>query len=140
MPEPISSIASGKILENYRRITSWGTRSPSGSGGARHPAPVSDTVRISQEARDKLRLAEQAQRNEQIRREEVRREQDEALKRSLEVLELRTGAPPEVIKNAYHHLLRNYHPDKYSHLPPEFRKLAESKAQQIIEAYGKLTK
>ncbi len=70
----------------------------------------------------------------------MRKEQDEALKRSFEVLELRTAAPPEVIKNAYHHLLRNYHPDKYSHLPPEFRKLAESKAQQIIEAYNKLTK
>ena len=139
MPEPISSIASGKILENYRRITSWGTRAPAGAAGAKHPAPVSDTVRISQEAREKLRLAEQAQRNDRIRREELRREQDEALKRSLEVLELQTGAPLEVIRNAYRHLLRNYHPDKYSHLPPEFRQLAESKAQQIIGAYNKLT-
>ena len=140
MPDPISSIASGKILENYRRITSWGARAPSGTGDAKHSGPVSDTIQISREAREKLRLLEQAQRNDRILREELRREQDEALKRSLEVLELGTGAPPEAIRNAYHHLLRNYHPDKYSHLPPEFRKLAENKAQQIIEAYSRLTK
>jgi DnaJ-domain-containing protein 1 len=140
MPEPISSTASGKILENYRRISSWGIRTPSGAGDTKHHEPISDTVRISQEAREKLKLAEEAQRNDRIRREEQRREQDEALKRSLEVLELRSDASPEAIRNAYHHLLRNYHPDKYSHLPPEFRKLAENKAQQIIEAYDKLTK
>jgi DnaJ-class molecular chaperone len=49
-------------------------------------------------------------------------------------------APREMIRSAYHRLMRHYHPDKYAQLPSEFRELAETKTQQIIEAYEKLTK
>jgi hypothetical protein len=93
MPEPISSSTSGNILENYQKISSCGTRTRSGACVTRHPKPVFDTVQISQEAREKLRVTEHAQRNDRIRREELLRKQDEALKRSLEVLEFR-GLPP----------------------------------------------
>ena len=129
-----------KILENYRTITALGHPEHSDTRTPKHPVQVTDTIRISQEAREQLKLLNQAKRDNFVRQQHLRREQDEEIRRSLELLELGADAPRAAIRNAYHHLMRNYHPDRYSHLPPEFRKLAESKAKQIIEAYDNLTK
>ena len=140
MPEPIRSAATARIIDNYRSITSLGLPAHPDTRELKHPVKVTDMVRISQEARERLKLLNQAKRDEVIRHQHLRREQDEAIKRSLELLELGADASKTAIRNAYHHLMRNYHPDRYSHLPPEFRELAESKAKQIIEAYDNLTK
>ena len=139
MPEPITSLPSTKILESYRSITSLRTIAPPAVRVSKHPAPFSDTVQISEEAREKLRQSNQTKQDDYLHQEQMRREQDEALKRSLEVLELGAEASKATIRRAYRHLMCNYHPDKYSHLPPEFRKLAEMKARQIVEAYDRLT-
>jgi DnaJ-domain-containing protein 1 len=140
MPEPIRSATTAMIIDNYRSITSLGLPAHPDTREPQHPVKVIDTVRISQEARERLKLLNQARRNEVVRQQYLRREQDEAIKRSLELLELGADASKEAIRSAYRHLMRNYHPDRYSHLPPEFRELAESKAKQIIEAYDNLTK
>ncbi len=136
MPEPIDSIASARILEHYQAVSSLG------AGvlvrGVKQPSRIVDTVQISQEAREKLRQFNQAKRDGELCRERRRREQDEALKNSLEVLELGAEASREAVRKAYHHLMHHYHPDKYAHLPAEFRKLAEAKARQIIKAYETL--
>lgn len=138
MPEPVGSIPRTKILENYRTITSLGIGASAAVRAAKAPLVAVDKVEISQEAREKLRQANQASREDSLLQEQKRKEQDEELKRSLEVLELGPEAQKDKMRRAYRHLMRSYHPDKYSHLPPEFRDLAEKKTRQIIEAYSKL--
>lgn len=43
------------------------------------------------------------------------------------------------VKRAYHKLISQYHPDKVASLAPEFQKLANEKAREINDAYGKVT-
>jgi uncharacterized Zn finger protein (UPF0148 family) len=52
-----------------------------------------------------------------------------------EVLRITSGASKEEIKAAYFNLIKQYHPDKVSHLGQEFQKLADEKAQLINRAY-----
>ncbi|HSE84599.1 MAG TPA: J domain-containing protein, partial [Candidatus Binatia bacterium] len=52
-----------------------------------------------------------------------------------QVLRIPTGASKEEIKAAYFNLIKQYHPDKVSHLGQEFQKLADEKAQLINRAY-----
>jgi DnaJ domain len=52
-----------------------------------------------------------------------------------QVLRITTGASKEEIKAAYFNLIKQYHPDKVSHLGQEFQKLADEKAQLINRAY-----
>lgn len=138
MPEPISSFPSAKVLERYRTITCLRMEAPPVKRAAKRQARPSDTVQISEEARERLRQYNEAKRDDGLQQEQMRRERDEAIRRSLEVLELGVESSKEVIRRAYRHLMGNYHPDKYSHLPPEFRELAERKARQIIDAYARL--
>ncbi len=137
MPKPIDSISGARILEQYQVVSSLGAGAP--ARGAKQPSRIVDTVQISREAREKLQQFDQAERDRELHRERRRQEQDEALKNSLEVLELGAEASRETVRKAYHHLMHHYHPDKYAHLPAEFRKLAEMKARQIIKAYETLT-
>jgi len=51
------------------------------------------------------------------------------------ILGVSPSASREEIKEAYRQRMREYHPDKVSHLGPDLRNLAESKAKQINEAY-----
>lgn len=51
------------------------------------------------------------------------------------VLGITRGASKEEIKAAYFNLIKQYHPDKVSHLGQEFQKLADEKAQLINRAY-----
>ena len=52
-----------------------------------------------------------------------------------QVLTITRGASKEEIKAAYFNLIKQYHPDKVSHLGQEFQKLADEKAQLINRAY-----
>ena len=52
-----------------------------------------------------------------------------------QVLRITTGASKKEIKAAYFNLIKQYHPDKVSHLGQEFQKLADEKAQLINRAY-----
>ena len=52
-----------------------------------------------------------------------------------QVLRITRGANQEEIKAAYFNLMKQYHPDRVSHLGQEFQKLAEEKAQLINRAY-----
>lgn len=52
-----------------------------------------------------------------------------------QVLRITRGASKEEIKAAYFNLIKQYHPDKVSHLGREFQKLADEKAQLINRAY-----
>ncbi|MGC8494100.1 MAG: J domain-containing protein [Syntrophobacteraceae bacterium] len=58
---------------------------------------------------------------------------------NLEILNLSAGAGMDQIHNAYLSAIKQYHPDKFNDLGPEFQKLAEEKSKQIILAYEKLT-
>ena len=54
------------------------------------------------------------------------------------ILGVSPSASREEIREAYRQRMREYHPDKVSHLGPDLRSLAESKAKQINEAYDAL--
>lgn len=56
------------------------------------------------------------------------------------VLEIEASASDEEIKKAYRKMAMRYHPDKVSHLGPEFQKGANEKFQKVNEAYEKLKK
>ncbi len=51
------------------------------------------------------------------------------------VLGIDRDAPEADIKKAYRQLASQYHPDKVSHLGPEFRELAEQRFKEIQQAY-----
>jgi hypothetical protein len=52
-----------------------------------------------------------------------------------EVLKITRDASKDDIKAAYFNLIKQYHPDKVSHLGQEFQELADEKAQLINRAY-----
>ena len=56
-----------------------------------------------------------------------------------EILQVTRGASKEEIRAAYLNLIKQYHPDKVSHLGKEFRDIAEEKTQGINRAYEILT-
>lgn len=56
------------------------------------------------------------------------------------VLEIESSASDEEIKKAYRKMAMRYHPDKVSHLGPEFQQGANEKFQKVNEAYEKLKK
>lgn len=57
-----------------------------------------------------------------------------------QVLGVNPGASKEQIQAAYKDAVKKYHPDKVSHLGPEFRKLANEKFVEIQAAYHLLIK
>ncbi len=56
------------------------------------------------------------------------------------VLEIESSASDDEIKKAYRKMAMRYHPDKVSHLGPEFQQGANEKFQKVNEAYEKLKK
>ena len=54
------------------------------------------------------------------------------------VLGLTRKATKDEVKKAYRELAKKYHPDKVSHLGPEFKNVAEKKFREINEAYERL--
>lgn len=55
-----------------------------------------------------------------------------------ELLEVSPNASPEEIKAAYRRAVSRYHPDKVTHLGPEFQELAHKKLLAIQTAYEAL--
>jgi hypothetical protein len=55
-----------------------------------------------------------------------------------EILGVKPGAKPEEIRAAYRRIAQAYHPDKVSHLGPEFQELAKRKFIEIQDAYEAL--
>ncbi|NCU33041.1 MAG: hypothetical protein EOM23_08955, partial [Candidatus Moranbacteria bacterium] len=60
--------------------------------------------------------------------------------RYYELLGLKRGASKEEVKKAYRKLALAYHPDRVSHLGPEYTEVAEEKFKLINEAYEKVNK
>jgi DnaJ like chaperone protein len=54
------------------------------------------------------------------------------------VLGIDRNAPPEDIKSAYRRMVSQYHPDKVTHLGPEFKELAEKRFKEIQRAYQEI--
>lgn len=57
-----------------------------------------------------------------------------------EILGLKNGASKKNIEDAYHELMKKYHPDRFATLSKEFQELANRKAQMLNEAYEHLMK
>ena len=57
-----------------------------------------------------------------------------------EMLGLERGATQLDVKKAYRKLALSYHPDRVSHLGPEYTEVAEEKFKMINEAYEKVNK
>ena len=57
-----------------------------------------------------------------------------------EILNLDTSASASDIKTAYHALIIQYHPDKFSSHPPDFQKLADERTKKINWAYSECLK
>jgi DnaJ like chaperone protein len=54
------------------------------------------------------------------------------------ILEIKSTAADTEVKAAYRKLVKQYHPDKVSHLGKEFRELAEKKFKEINQAYERI--
>jgi hypothetical protein len=136
---PISA-TSAKASEIYRMNSSQQLRGTSLSKGPAKQAAgtKSDSVQFSREAFDRLQELKQNQINDTLEAERANQDSDIKLEESLRTLELEGNASRDEIKKAYHYAIQQYHPDKHAHLPPEFRKLAETKAKQITQAYKTL--
>ncbi len=57
-----------------------------------------------------------------------------------EVLGVSPGATKDEIRSAYRQMVAKYHPDKVSHLGPEFQALAKKRFIEIQNAYDALMK
>ncbi len=55
-----------------------------------------------------------------------------------QVLGVPRGTPLGEAKKVYRSLVAQYHPDKVSHLAPEFRELADKRTRQILEAWRRI--
>ena len=57
-----------------------------------------------------------------------------------QILELNDNATDAELKKAYRKMAVKYHPDKLTHLGPEFQKAAKEKFQKVSEAYETIKK
>lgn len=65
---------------------------------------------------------------------------DSELDSALKVLGLNSFADNDSIKATYKKKMKEFHPDKVSHLSDDIRKRAEARAKEINEAYTKIKK
>ncbi len=98
--------------------------------------PSGDTVQISTEAQEKsreflLKLKEKSSSDQPATRSQTGNGPD--------ILRLPPNATTDQIRRAYLGAIKQYHPDNFANLPPEFLKLAEEKCKEINLAYQKLT-
>jgi DnaJ like chaperone protein len=57
-----------------------------------------------------------------------------------QVLGVPAGAAKSEIKKAYRKMIGMYHPDRFTHLGPEFEETARKKTEAILAAYQQLTR
>jgi DnaJ like chaperone protein len=95
-----------------------------------------DTVQISEEAYEKSR-----EYMTRLREESSSEQSSTELQtgNGLDILSLPSDATRDQIRKAYLGAMKQYHPDNFAGLSPEFQKLAEEKSKQINLAYQKLT-
>jgi len=98
--------------------------------------PSGDTVQISEEAQEKsreflLKLKKEPSSDQPSARSQTGKGPD--------ILRLPPSATMDQIRRAYLGAIKQYHPDNFTNLPPEFLKLAEEKCNEINLAYQKLT-
>lgn len=62
------------------------------------------------------------------------------LEAAYKVLEVSSSASDEEVKKAYRKMAVRFHPDKVSHLGPEFQKSANDKFAKVNDAYNKIKK
>jgi DnaJ like chaperone protein len=62
------------------------------------------------------------------------------LESAYKVLEISSSATNEEVKKAYRKMAIRFHPDKVSHLGPEFQKSANEKFSKVNEAYNRIKK
>lgn len=60
------------------------------------------------------------------------------LSAAYQILEVEQKASDEEVKKAYRRLVNKHHPDRVSHLGPDFTKAAKEKFQKIQEAYDQV--
>jgi DnaJ-domain-containing protein 1 len=94
--------------------------------------------------------AEEAERQRQFEREKAEREKEERKTREqtkadtnkdpYEVLGVSRNTSFEEVRKAYRELANKYHPDKVSHLAPEFQEMANEKLKEINVAWEKIKK
>jgi hypothetical protein len=75
-----------------------------------------------------------------FKKEEAKSESKSDFNDPYEILGLKPGVSHEEIRAAYHRAAQAYHPDKVSHLGPEFQELAGKKFIKIQQAYEALTR
>jgi DnaJ domain len=108
-------------------------------------ARTENDSRICNECQARLDTEKAKSRESETHEQERRTRRDENSEREraagengfdpYQVLRVTRGASKEEIKAAYFDLIKQYHPDKVSHLGQEFQKLADEKAQLINRAY-----
>jgi len=95
-----------------------------------------------QERKAKIRAEENRRREEEWAQKERRQRQGTRSNKQApdpyDVLQVTRGASREEIRAAYFNMIKQYHPDRVSHLSKEFQDIAETKAKEINEAYGTL--
>jgi curved DNA-binding protein CbpA len=128
MPEPVRF---ARIAEAYTNNTNVYYRPRSQPG-----CPSGDTVQISTEAQAKsreflLKLKDESSSDRPSAKSQTGNGPD--------ILRLPPNATMDQIRRAYLGAIKQYHPDNFANLPPEFLKLAEEKCKEINLAYQKLT-
>ncbi len=128
MPEPVRIARIAEAYSTSAKIYSEPRSLPDN--------PFSDTVQISSEAQEKSRQFLLKLKVESSSEEPSPKPQAE---NNPNILHLSANATRDQIRKAYLAAIKQYHPDNFAGLSPEFRELAEEKSKQINLAYQKLT-
>ncbi len=127
----IEPVKAARVLETYCTIG----RCKFGDA-ARKNTGARDSVQFSKEALDRLRELKSAYKTSEL--QTAGTSSDLESEKNLELLRLGPNATANEIRKAYLTAINRYHPDKYTNLPREFRKLAEEKTKEINAVYRRL--
>ena len=128
MPEPVRFARIAEAYSNDAYVYFRQQSLPNNS--------VRDRVEISSEAQEKYKEFLSTVKKESQSQNPAPRGQPEG---GIAILNLSSTATRDQIRKAYRAAIKQYHPDNFAGLSPEFRELAEEKSKQINLAYRKLT-